>query len=279
MKSFDQQVRNYVAESGQSLAAVASLLEVSSSEILSWWSGRGSIPTHANIQAMKIALGHHANSRKYTFDNLPKKYSLHAYSSVASSRHILAIIKLQHGSRVLQSVCSKLGVHELYFQEEKNKINIKFFEDLLDLYIKLGNSSNELNALSRGLFLSVEESSIKEGFSITKSYEEAYSQIANSTQSFESNFDYKFFISKAGVDIYSKPSDRLADSVGSARYGSELLYRYRSGLFGNMPILCGLNQLPLHVKSCISRGDEHCHYAGSFADANRSRPTPLLRLV
>jgi hypothetical protein len=277
-RKLEHSLRDLIQFSGISLKIIAHNSGMSAEECLSWWSGRSKLPPSFSIERLSEYLGVHksallnpevdakiiSNLSWVPSIELPEQYSLSPLSFVSSSRHILEVIRLQFGKEALYKVMTKLKVPISYFQDIHNRINLKFFEDLLAEYLLLAGPRADLNYLSKALFISVEDSPLSDLFSMTSSYEEAFQQIELSTARFDINFTYRFYISKRGMELVSQPSEALSESMKDSYYGSDALYRYRTTLFGNMVSLCGLKPLAINVKSCISRGDSKCVYIANF---------------
>jgi len=277
-RPLDKNLRELILNTGLPLRAFARLVGVTSEQCLLWWSDSKNLPPNLQFENLSSFLGAnisqqgHADSdlkkirqhMSVTNYNLPERYAYYPLSYVSSSRHIVKLLRYQYGREKAHEILSGLSVNYNYFEDIRNKINLRFFEDLLSTYVAQGNGVEHFDYLSRALFLSIENTALAEFFQRTASYEEAYQQIECSVPQFDLNFEYKFSISKSGVELTTKPSEALAESMKNKRYGSELLYRYRAGLFGNMVMLCNLRPVKLAVKACISQGDSVCRYVGAF---------------
>lgn len=274
----EQNLRSIISKTGLPLKIIAKEMGIKAEDFLLWWSGVSHLPQRSNFDRLSQYLGVDLECQKLHDTDfiqiketlratrwlLPDKYAFSPLSYVSSSKHILEFLSLQFGSQTKNAYLAKVGVPEAYFDDLNNPINLRFFEDILEEFIRLGNSNVSLSALSKALFLTIEESSLSSLFHMADTYEEAIQQIEHSTSRFDKNFDYRFSISHSGFELKTKPSQALSESMKNDSYGSNLLYKYRSTLFGNMVSLCGLPALKIEVRACISQGDSQCHYVGRF---------------
>ncbi len=274
----DQRFRELIKKAGLPLKGVAQALDISVSDCWEWWMGRKSLPNYSKLKNLEsewtlkleaLATGETnlQTIRQKVFGPskiLPEKYAKHALSYVSSSRHILEVIRMQHGAQSVSHMLLQLGINPTYFDDINNRISLEFFEDALEYFLNLGYKWRDFDWLSKALFLTVEETELKRMFPVCSSYEEAYELIRKSTGRFDRNFDYHFSLSDKGLSLLCRPSDELVEATNSKCYGSRDLYKYRAYLFGNMPDLCGLDPLPVRVMSCISQGASFCHYDIKF---------------
>lgn len=280
----EKKLRDSILQKGLPLRAIAHAGNISSIDFFEWWTQRTHLPSETNHDEIfkllelatlrthgpEIPKDNHSNSSLTTAahaspTNLPAKYNNTPLSYVSTSRHILEVIELQFGHTTYLNVLFSLGVTKEYFLNIENKINLKFFEDLLHEYSKLCSGKPNYNLLSRSLFLTVEGSALSQKFCSAKSYREAYEQIEASIPHFDQNFEYKFQIGHLGAEIVAKPSEQLAESVKNMHYGSDELYKYRAMLFGNMVTLCDLPPLQIEVARCISSGDKISRYLARYS--------------
>lgn len=275
----EKKLRHSILQKRTPLIAIAKTGNVSSTDLLRWWNKSANLPPTTDFleifKSLQVRQSHEEHNTEFirspntiscndTVIELPARYKDTPLSYISTSKHILEFIRLQFGQEKHLNTLLKLGVRQEYFQNIENKINIKFFEDLLKEYSILCSGKPNLNMLSRALFLTVEESSLSNNFTPTSSYREAYEQIEASLSRFDQNFEYKFQIGQLGAEIITKPSAQLADAVKNEKYGSYELYQYRSHLFGNMVNLCGLQPLQIEVSRCISAGDSFCKYVARY---------------
>lgn len=273
----DEAVRCFVIKNGVPLKEVAERAEIPASCCLDWWSSTARVLDSEKIEnftdsfrqtipsfVSRDASGAVTKGESMSTDVLPERYAHCALSYTFSSRHILATIELQYGRLVAHHLLAKLMVPYQYFQSLGNRISIKFFEDLLAEYIKMGNPLEQFDYLSKALFLTVEDSHMKLKFPRVHSYSEAFSIIQQSTKYFDENFDYQFSIGARGVEIRCRPSEELSAGMKAPKYGSALLYKYRSTLFGNMVRLCGLEPIKMTTQKCVSNGDLESVYSANF---------------
>lgn len=280
----ERKIRDSILQKRLPLRAVAHAGNISSIDFFEWWTQRAHLPQTTNhdeiFKLLEIVTAYSQNPEKCKNNQsslplittthspptaLPAKYSNTPLSYVSTSRHILEVIELQFGHTTYQNVLFSLGVTKEYFLNIENKINLKFFEDLLHEYSKLCLGKPNYNLLSRSLFLTVEGSALSQKFCSAKSYREAYEQIEASIPHFDQNFEYKFQIGHLGAEIIAKPSEQLAESVKNMHYGSDELYKYRAMLFGNMVTLCDLSPLQIEVARCISSGDKLSRYIARYS--------------
>jgi hypothetical protein len=277
-KVLDDSLRKIIKEVGIPLKTVARSLDISLQECWGWWIRTAPVPRRSKLMNLKKEWGVSLEDlekgvfntlliKKIVFgtsNSLPEKYSENPLSFVSSSRHIMEVIRLQHGAHVGNKMLMDFDINPNYFDDLKNPISLRFFDDILEFFLKLGHQPADFDWLSKALYLTVEETQLKQYFPECETYEEAYEHIKKSTDQFDKNFWYHFSFIKDGVSIFCKPSDQLKETFKDAPHGSLNLYKYRSFLFGNMASLCGLDPLPVKVRSCVSEGDSHCHYEITF---------------
>lgn len=275
-------LREFVRRYGVPLGRLAAELDISASECMEWWSGRR---PYLPVQKIKN-LTHHlgateedlvsgqvsplaVESQLLGFESeVNPRYSENAFSYVRSSKHIVEFIRLRHGAYRVNKILHKLGVPPHYFNEQKNRISIKFFEDLLLEYVRMGHGISDIHDLSKFLYLSTDEDpEVHRLFSRCRGYKEALEYVYQSTCYFDENFSYEFEIYHDRVKIRSKPTQKLQEAMRSHQYGSNELYQYRSRLFGNMVGLCDLLPLSMKTVKCVSQGDHESVYEAEFPGA------------
>ena len=275
-------LRRLALEHGVPLRKLAEKLDISYAECLNWWSEPGLKLPLSKIRNLAWAIGasdddlvngHISQSTVDTGvldypDKINPKYLNNPFSYTMSSRHIIEYMHLRYGAFVTKGILFKLGVHPDYFRSIQNRISILFFEDLLKEFLALGNSPEDVQKLSRVIYLTTEED--PDGgrlFRQCHQYKDAFHVIWESTAFFDENFVYNFEINPDKIRIITKPTERLVDSTKNPHYGSQELYQYRSQLFGNMVTLCGLPQLNMKTVKCLSQGDNCSIYEADYNDS------------
>ena len=197
----DDAIRSYIVESSIPLKEAAQRANMPASQFLNWWASKEltleedhsesflgsiseSLPNFIHRGFSLAVVGSNAMSPSI----LPERYGQNALSFVSSSRHILSIIELQYGKLVVHDLLKRLKVPFQYFENLQNRISIQFFEDLLQEYIKFGNSPDEFGPLSKALFITIEETTMQSVFPVASTYEEAFNTIKASTKYFDENF-------------------------------------------------------------------------------------------
>jgi hypothetical protein len=231
IKILDQAIRSEIVKSSIPLREAAHRASMPSSQFLRWWSSEDTLLSQEQAESFLSSYGESipsfvhkefalslATDHLYSPSILPEVYGKNPLSFVSSSRHILSMIELKYGKLVVHNLLSHLQVPFHYFENLQNRIGIKFFEDLLAEYIRFGNSKKEFTALSRALFITIEDNILQSAFPRAKSYEEAFNTVQNSTKYFDENFDYHFSVSSQSAEIRCRPSEALAASVKNDRY-------------------------------------------------------------
>lgn len=272
-------LRNFVKNYGVPLSKLSIKLGIGPEECLRWWADEKKMLPRKKILQLTRILG--VSEDDFILDRLHSsmvdvgilgfkdkinpKYAENPLSYVRSSKHIIEYITLRYGTLVAKSILFRLGVHPAYFDDTKNRINIRFYEDLLKEYLALGNTGEDLRNLSKCMFLTVEDDP-QSGrmFPRCRTFANAFHAVKESMTIFEKNFDYEFQIWPERVRVIAKPSGELAESMKNSRYGSRELYQYRSRLVGNMVVLCGLPAVQMQVKKCISQGDNVSIYEAEY---------------
>ena len=277
----NQGLRRLVDKHGVSLQKLAQKLDVSASDCMRWWVHHESNFPISKIRNLTWALGatdddllngrisaSTVDTGILDFDDkINPKYLTNAFSYTMSSRHIVEYMNLRYGAYYAKGILYRMGVHPDYFRFISNRISITFFEDLLREFIALGNTIEDIQRLSRFIYLTTEEDQAGARlFRQCHRYAEAWEVVAEATKSFDENFTYDFEVWPNKVRIICKPTELLIEATKNPKYGSPELYAYRSQMFGNAISQCGLPALPMSTVKCVSQGDEASVYETEFND-------------
>lgn len=207
----EQLVYTFIKDVGMPLNMAAATIGIQPQEFLNWWSGitnTNKLIAQKGIERLSSALKINEDSfyhnnypkdliRKRLFEDplaLPEKYSTKSYSFLRSSAHIIKYITLSRGQHYTDQLLKKLNLSPLIYEDTENKINIKYFIDLLEILKNSNFHQKELDFIASLLFLGVNGTSMHSDFLKATSYQDSFIAFANNINKLESNFDYQFDI-------------------------------------------------------------------------------------
>ncbi|MCB9072049.1 MAG: hypothetical protein H6623_00385 [Bdellovibrionaceae bacterium] len=268
-------IRSFVTETGIPLLTLSNACELQSIETLKWWSGKSQIMRFKHIAKLANYLGVPEESilnadhnrqliRRRIFDSriaLPEIYEENAESYVRSSSYILEYLHLLHGQKFVDTVLVQMNIHPCYFDQVERKINLRFVIDILNLCKTYGFTNKDFHQLARSVFLGIEGTSAETVFPTTETYGEAYELIAENSQLFDRNFEYKITHGTDFTCILATPLDHTVSIIDTYCGDSKILHDYRGILFAAIPSLCRLNPLEIAIRSrCYFSGDKVSEY-------------------
>lgn len=255
----EQLVYDFIKDTGMPLNKAASAIEVKPEDFLAWWSNQTSsnktigrkgierLSSYLKINEDSISRKSYSKTliRKRLFENpleLPEEYSIKSYSFLRSSAHIIKYITLSRGQHFTDQLLQKLNLSPLIYEDTQNKINIKYFIDLLQALKNSGFQQKELDFIASLLFLGVNGTSIHSDFLKAKSYQDCFTAFAQNINNLESNFEYKLDIDSKNfmlvTTLYFENHHGLEESISF-----DTLLRYRTICLSWFPRLS--NFLPI----------------------------------
>ena len=103
----------------------------------------------------------------------------------------------------IKFILKEMDVHRAYLDELDNRINILFFVDLLEECRQLGLAKGDLRKLASAMFLSIEGTASEKLFRPCAFHCEAYKNIGEIVNLFDTNFYYDFKV----TDLSGKEFD------------------------------------------------------------------------
>lgn len=260
MKTFQSKTENllysFIVDVGFPLNKAPVALSLSSSEFLTWWSRNSEYKciTNKNISSMAQYLSIDENLifqgnynkdliRKRLFENpieIPNQYLTNSFSFLRSSAHIVKYITLIKGQHHADKILRKLNISPLIYSNLDNKINIKYFIDLLETLHQNGFNQDDLDTLASLILMGIQGSGLHKEYLKAKSYYDCYCTFAKTINQLESNFEYSADISRSHFRLtthfYFDKHDGLAPNTSFDR-----LLRYRQLFLGWIPRLSNLH--------------------------------------
>lgn len=252
---FDKIVYSFINDVGLPLNQAPMALSMGSSDFLNWWSQsqRSNTLTNKNIRSLAQYLHINEDSitsglydktliRRRLFDNplaLPDIYANNSLSYTRSSSHIIRYITITRGQLFADKFLQDLNISPLLYENLDNKINIKFFIDLLDQLLAYGFKQEDLDIIASLLLLGIKGTPLHLEYLKAKSYYDCYCTFAQTINQLESNFEYHADISKNQFRLITHfhfDKHFYSNDVKSF----ERLLRYRTLFLGWIPRLSNL---------------------------------------
>jgi hypothetical protein len=288
MKQASWQVRQFVKDSGISLKEFKSLTGLSSSQVMRWFSGEDHLLKQKHVSNLEAGLcttleGLRSKKilNKCFYENfrgeriaVSEQYVEEARSYVRSSSHVVKYLELLFGKERIRCILKEMSVHRAYFDELDNKINILFFVDLLEKCRRLGLSKKELRMVAGAMFLSIEGTESEKLFKKCNSHTEAYLNIKEIVNKFDTNFYYDFNVGEKEVVMFSEPHESVVSLL--EKRCLDYLFYYRLQIFGSVIKLCGVSDIELELDKKCSATDYTQIYRGNFPILSSSRHLELL---
>lgn len=214
----EQLVHEFIKDIGMPLNKAASAIGVKPQDFLDWWVGKKTtnklihqkgierLSSFLNISEDSVFQKNYSKEllRKRLFENpleLPEKYSTKSYSFLRSSAHIIKYITLSRGQHFTDQLLQKLDLSPLIYDDTQNKINIKYFIDLLETLKATGFPQSELDFIASLLFLSVNGTRFHSDFLKASNYQDCFIAFAQNISNLESNFEYQLDIDSKNFKI------------------------------------------------------------------------------
>lgn len=284
-----QQVRQFVQESGISLKEFKSLTGLSSSQVMAWCAGEDRIFKEKHLRSLERGLGttlENLNNKKFLnkcfFENVrgeqitvSERYVESARSFVRSSSHIVKYLELLFGRERIKFILKEMDVHRAYLDELDNRINILFFVDLLEECRQLGLAKGDLRKLASAMFLSIEGTASEKLFRPCAFHCEAYKNIGEIVNLFDTNFYYDFKVTDQSVEISAEPHESIVPLL--EKIPVDYLFSYRKQIFGTVPMFCGLDGIHLDLADGLKESSLKQVYKGQFTELPSRRKLSLVQ--
>lgn len=262
MKTFQSKTENilysFIVDVGFPLNKAPVALSLSSTDFLNWWSRNSeykfiknknisSMAQYLSIDESLIFQGNYNKEliRKRLFENpieIPNQYANNSFSFLRSSAHIVKYITLLKGQHNADKILRKLNISPLIYTNLDNKINIKYFIDLLEILHQNGFMQDDLDTMASLILMGIQGSGLHKEYLKAKNYYDCYCTFAKTINQLESNFEYSADISRKQFRLtthfYFDKHDKLVQNTSFDR-----LLRYRQLFLGWIPRLSNLHPL------------------------------------
>lgn len=290
----EQLVHDFIKDTGMPLSKAASAMGIKPQEFLHWWSGQAhsnKLINQKGIERLSSFLKINEDSvfqknyskeliRKRLFENpleLPEKYATKSYSFLRSSAHIIKYITLTRGQHFTDHLLQKLDLSPLIYEDTHNKINIKYFIDLLASLKDSGFQQTELDFIASLLFLGVNGTSFHSDFLKATSYQDCFTAFAQNINNLESNFEYELDIDSKNFKITTTLHFENHHDLDKSTSFDHLL-RYRTICLSWFPRLS--NFLPIFpTKTEIKKTSDYIQETHIINFDQLAAKSPTLNLV